>query len=215
MTDEIPYGYFRCGCGQKTELATYSSRQRHCVRGKPLRFIQGHHKIFVNQHSVSRLPFPENFWYHVDKKGDDECWEWNGQRQNPHKGKNNDWGNYGLFYYKDKTRKAHQVSYELAHGEIPDGMFVLHKCDNPPCVNPNHLFLGTTTDNMKDMVSKGRNVCRIGSENQNSKLTNEKVVEIRKLIASKVPLRRIAKMFGVSDCPIRLIAKGITWRHVK
>lgn len=93
----------------------------------------------------------ERFWSRV-KRGDG-CWEWQGG--------SNQYG-YGLFTRRGcdtkVTRVASRISWELAHGPIPQGMVVCHKCDNPPCVNPDHLFIGTHLDNMRDMVAKGRSV---------------------------------------------------------
>lgn len=85
------------------------------------------------------------FWSHVDVSG--ECWVWLGCRN--HRG-------YGLFGVNGKCRSAHRVAYEIAHGIIPDGLFVLHRCDNPACVRPDHLWLGTHADNMNDRNVKGR-----------------------------------------------------------
>jgi hypothetical protein len=91
----------------------------------------------------------ERFWQHVDKS--DTCWNWTASTK--------PFG-YGRFvtrnHYKQKEELAHRVSWELHYGPIPQGMFVCHKCDNPPCVNPEHLFLGTGDDNMKDRNSKQR-----------------------------------------------------------
>jgi hypothetical protein len=89
----------------------------------------------------------ESFWIRVDKKSSSECWEWTGALTN--KG-------YGKLSFSYKSRAAHRLSYELFYGEIADGLFVCHKCDNPKCINPHHLFLGTHKDNMVDMCSKGR-----------------------------------------------------------
>ncbi len=88
----------------------------------------------------------QRFWSKVEMIPFHSCWEWTGDMNKAH-GKN-----YGRFNMK----KAHRISYELTYGKIPDGLFVLHKCDNPPCVRPEHLFLGTHLDNMRDKVLKGR-----------------------------------------------------------
>lgn len=89
----------------------------------------------------------KRFWDKVDIKGPDDCWEWQRSLNN---------GGYGRSHFNGKQIKAHRLSFLLTHHEIPEGMLVLHKCDNPKCVNPDHLFLGTHYDNMQDMKAKGR-----------------------------------------------------------
>jgi len=93
-------------------------------------------------------PIEIRFWYYVIKH-DDGCWEWTGGTQKPGYGKLGAGGG-------DNAAYAHRVSWEIHYGPIPEGMRVLHRCDNPPCTRPDHLFLGTQTDNMKDMWAKGR-----------------------------------------------------------
>lgn len=92
-------------------------------------------------------PLAERFWEKVDRRGPDECWMWTASRRAL---------GYGQIRIGGKSRKAHRVAYELANGPIPAGMAVLHGCDNPPCVNPAHLRAGTMTDNVRDMVTRGR-----------------------------------------------------------
>lgn len=103
---------------------------------------------------MSNIPFTdqehaENFWRHSGKRGDDECWEWELAR---------DRKGYGRIKLHRVSWQAHRMAWKLTHGEIPAGLYVCHKCDNPPCVNPKHLFLGTHSDNLRDCVAKGRHI---------------------------------------------------------
>ena len=90
----------------------------------------------------------ERFWEKVELIPFHECWEWTSAKNN--KG-------YGIFGLKKNTDKAHRISFRIAKGEIPKGLFILHSCDNPGCVNPSHLRTGTNQDNVSDMISRGRN----------------------------------------------------------
>jgi hypothetical protein len=132
------------------------------------------------------------------------CWIWIGSRQGT-----KPW-DYGSFWDGDKIEKAHHYSYEIHKGPIPTGILVLHKCDNPPCVNPDHLFLGTTQDNVDDMFAKGRNHALKGSENGNALLTEETVLKIRSDIR---PVKEIAKDYGVSPACI-YDARSRRWKHI-
>ena len=133
------------------------------------------------------------FWSKVNKAGDDECWEWTGGCRN----------GYGRFVLRWCQTYAHRISWELAFGEIPKGLCALHKCDNPPCVNPKHLFLGTKKDNTDDMIKKGRHVVLYGEETWNCKLTDAQVVEIRRrygrLGIDGETSGALAKEFGISS----------------
>ena len=108
---------------------------------------------------------------------------------------------------------AHRASYELYIGKIPKGMLVCHKCDNPRCVNPEHLFLGTHSDNSRDMSQKNRGVN--GEKSANSKLTSNQVMEIR--FAGKlknIKQKDIAKIFSVSERAVNKIINNKAWKHL-
>ncbi len=153
----------------------------------------------------------KRFWEKVQKANN--CWEWTGNKN--HKG-------YGLFWGGDKWYPAHRYSYLLKHREIPDGLLVLHKCDNPGCVNPKHLFLGTPKENMEDMFKKKRDwhhTCperqARGEKHGGAKLTQESVAQIRQLYKDKMPTMAIAKQYGVHQTTINRIVAGNLWREGK
>jgi len=145
------------------------------------------------------------FWERVDKRGDDECWEWQRARQT---------AGYGAMTVNYKVLAMHRYSWELHNGPIPHGAHVLHKCDNPPCCNPKHLFLGTHAENMKDMANKKRatKVGRKGEAHHMSKLTEADVREIR---ASDVPARLAAIGYGVTATTIYMVRNRLIWKHVE
>lgn len=137
-----------------------------------------------------RGPKPANletrFWSKVEKRSSNECWEWKGTLSH----------GYGYFLIKwRRAIAAHRMSYVICKGPIPEKIFVCHRCDNPKCVNPNHLFLGTHTDNMQDGWSKDR--FPYGEMHSKSKLSSDQVMRIREIGTSMTQLK-IAKMFGVS-----------------
>lgn len=114
---------------------------------------------------------------------------------------------YGHFQVGKKAEKAHRISYSIFRGKIPDGMHVLHSCDNPPCVNPDHLSLGTNKDNMRDRGLKGRTA--FGEMIPQTKLTREQVAAIRReYIPYKITLKMLSKKYGVSQPHISAIISG-------
>lgn len=140
------------------------------------------------------------------------CWIWNGTRGPLSKRQLG----YGIFKSSNKTCQAHRYSYELFLGDIPEGMIVMHKCDNPLCVNPDHLKLGTQRDNIMDCVHKGRN--SRGSRAPNAKLTEEQVREIKKRYKPYCRIdggAALEKEYGVSNQVIIDIINGKRWKHVK
>lgn len=138
-------------------------------------------------------------------KGDD-CWLWHGCRHSQ---------GYGVMGVGGTIDKAHRIAYRLYVGPIPPGMCVCHTCDNPPCVNPAHLFLGTCADNQRDMIAKGRAVHPAGEQRPDAVLTADAVRQIRKLAgAPGVTQRKLAAMFGVSPTIISLVITGKRWKSV-
>jgi hypothetical protein len=117
---------------------------------------------------------------------------------------------YGMFQWK-RTQHAHRLMWMRENGPIPKGMHICHTCDNPPCVNPKHLFLGTPGDNVRDMVRKGRSPDRRGERHPNAKLSNKDVVEIRE---ARGTFKSIGKRYGVTRQMIALIKKRKSWSHV-
>jgi hypothetical protein len=120
---------------------------------------------------------------------------------------------YGRVTIEGQTGFTHRAAWELANGPIPPGLFVCHKCDNPPCFNPYHLFLGTSADNTRDMVNKGREPHGEGSSN--ARLTEAQVREIRrKYVKRSYGLRRLSAEYKVSRSNIHHIVSGKRWKHV-
>ena len=154
------------------------------------------------------VPLADRFWANVNKS--DGCWNWTACTQL----------GYGTIYacgHKSKRLWAHRVSWELHHGPVPDGLFVLHHCDNPSCVRPDHLFLGTTFDNVHDCMSKGRWPEAIrGESHANAKLTDDEVREIRSRYSTKdTSCTRLAAQYGVSRSLIWLIVRRMRWQHIE
>lgn len=174
---------------------------------------------------MSRIkrPIAERFWEKVDiRPGENECWPWLAGLDD------HGYGRFGMNGFDPPIWGAHRVSWFLTNGEIPEGIKVLHKCDNPPCVRPVHLFLGTMLDNQRDMALKGRAASgdrhglhlhpeRIsrGENRPLSKLTDDLVREIRiRYIPYVTPAKTLGEEYGVSEmCILRLVARK-SWKHV-
>lgn len=162
--------------------------------------------------SNRHVPFAERFERSYIPEPNSGCWLWHGRPRGSNA--------YGGISRHGRTVTAHRASWELFKGYVPDGMFVLHRCDNSACVNPDHLFLGSEQDNSDDKVSKGRqsrgtahsaakrNPAR-GASNGNSKLTAS---DIRAIKLTKLPQREIAKMYGVTQALISKIKRGEIWK---
>lgn len=131
------------------------------------------------------------------------CWNWNAGYGR----------GYGLFYMEGKHQGAHRASYKLYKGPIANGLSVLHSCDNPNCVNPDHLFLGTHDDNMKDKVKKSRQPK--GANVTGHKLLESQILEIRaKYCPYKYTIKKLAQEYGISRSNIHRIISYKLWKHL-
>ena len=143
-------------------------------------------------------------WARVEKRGPDECWLWRGHHAK---------FGYGVSTINCVPVLLHRVAWEMTHGPIPKGNFVCHKCDNPRCCNPNHLFLGTQADNMRDAAVKGR--MNRGEARWCAKLTEDDVREMRRLSASGERPAALSRKFGISLQNTIRVVRGQIWKHVE
>mgnify|MGYP003659950573 CR=1 FL=1 len=154
-----------------------------------------------------RVPLRERFEAKVDKSiFNGDCWEWQGAKDSCGYGVIGEGGFYG------KQLKTHRVAVMLDGRDIPEGMLVMHSCDNPPCCNPSHLTIGTDADNHRDRNIKGRQAK--GVKNGRSKLTEDDVRDIRCRLTNLESKLSIARRYCVDPKSIRLIESGKNWGHV-
>ena len=151
------------------------------------------------------IPLAARFWAKVCRTDDlFSCWEWTASTFK---------NGYGHFVINDRHWYAHRVAWEFENGPIPDGLFVLHHCDNKRCVRPAHLFLGTLADNNADMRAKGRDAR--GSDSPHAKVTEAQVREIRRRYAAGgISMKRLGREFDLSAQQVCDIVHRKRWRHL-
>ena len=171
------------------------------VHGKPIRLCRECEGEYQKErYRRGRPPRPtleQRFWSYVDKRLPDECWEWNGGRAPT------GYGTFGVA--SGKARRAHRVAWELIHGAAPGELCVLHRCDNPPCVNPAHLFLGTQLDNARDKMRKKRY--------RNGGRVDFAVARQIRTMVRYAPPRVVAHHFGIRLESLLNIVHHETWRE--
>ena len=155
---------------------------------------------------ASNASFIEYIYSWADRSGGPtSCWPWRGMR---------DKNGYGRVHIMRTVFRVHRLSYELFYGTPPEGRLVCHSCDNPSCINPSHLFLGSAADNQRDMVEKGRG--RTGERNGKAKLVAEEVQQIRALYATgEWTQHQLARRFGISQLTVSNIVTRKTWKHIE
>lgn len=153
------------------------------------------------------------FYSRVPKLGPEECWEWTGWRSTP---------NYGMFSVGQTEFLTHRLMFFIKNGMLPPHLKVCHRCDNPPCCNPDHLFLGTQNDNVQDMIKKGRmgacglppELIKRGSACTTARFNEEQVMEMRRLYADGMTQKELAIRYDVGSAWMcRLVHRKI-WAHV-
>jgi hypothetical protein len=202
----------------------------HCDRGHPWTFATEYHepngrrrcrvchreaersrRIKRGTYKSYEARARERFWSYVVQRGPDECWPWK-RALNPR--------GYGTFSYRNGAIPAHRYAYIVAHGNVDSFTFVCHRCDNPPCCNPAHLFAGTPAENSADMVRKGRYrspdpaSAPKGEANGCSKLTEGGVRELRALREEGWTYQQLGDRYGVTKRAAWLVVKRQSWKHV-
>jgi len=198
----VQFGFCHCRCGLPAPIAKETDRRQGYIKGQPVRFISGHYASLLRQDPTER------YWPKVDKNGPiirpelGQCWLFTGYR--------NKYG-YGVIWDGRRTRLAHHIALEFVGFVIPfEGLQVLHLCDNPPCVRPDHLLIGTAQDDADDKISKGRQPR--GENVHTAKLRQIDVDEIRRLYrAGGTTQEVLAQRFGVNQSRISDIIRGKTW----
>lgn len=196
----------RCNKEKSDEDFAIDNHKRAVSRRGRTRWCKQCHRDYNAERRVLKpvLTVEERFWGRVQKT--ESCWEWTGGRH--------DFG-YGMFWFNGNNVGAHRFVWILTYGPIPDGLDVCHHCDNPPCCNPAHLFVGTNVENMADRDQKGRTNSSPGEEHPQAILTDLEVLEIRERWAYGLVTRgELAIDYSVSLGAIGHVIARRSWKHL-
>lgn len=199
--------YCECGCGQQTTVGDHVDRKYGYAKGEPRRFIRGHRAKLYQPVRTYREAWDRIIEPRLSKQFG--CWVNTSGTKDAR-------GYYSVLLggAGGKRVKAHRIAYTLFNGPIPDGLFVMHLCDNPSCCNPDHLRAGTCAENQTDMANKGR-ACR--GEQRSHVLTDDDVRQIRaewRLDHSWGRGKALAAQYGISAQALSGIIHGRAWKHV-
>lgn len=184
-SEKIAAGYCQCGCGEYIGFWTFTDRKNNKVKGEPRRFVKGHN-------AYSGLSVRERFDTYVEQPDGNGCWNWTGRKDD--KG-------YGQFQIMSKRQeRSHRLAFKFENGQIPPGLIVRHKCDNPSCVNPSHLELGTVQDNVMDRNLRQRGRYRY--------IPDSEIRDMRVDYDGGMKKAAIARKYGVSKTTAGRIING-------
>jgi hypothetical protein len=196
----------QCGCGKPAPISDKTDRKYGWTKGKPKRFIVGHRAKLTPRADTFEKAWDRLIRPKIKRSATGCCWLYTGTV---------DAAGYGSVLVggaAGKRTKVHRIAYAIFNGPLVDGLFVMHSCDEPSCVNPAHLSLGTCADNQRDMARKGRSYH--GERHHMAKVTSDIVRAIRAERAAGARLRVLAGRYGISEMAVSDIARRKKWAHV-
>ena len=183
---------------EKVTGASRETVRKHLIRKGLLRG-----RLEMRRAKPSGSDNPERVLQYVAPPGPNGCWLWTASINNM---------GYGVTRWRGRGRAAHRVVYEILRERIPDGLDACHRCDTPGCVNPDHIFIGTRSENMQDAKAKGR--LRRGEAKSNAKLTETQILSARALEADGISLAEAARRVGAPYKVLHAAVRGRSWRHL-